>query len=746
MSLIEKGVQEGLINFDETGKTITYTLQKKKRNFNNPEERVQTETYLQLVFTYGYRPDRIKIYVPVKMGVERKEADIIVFNDDEHNSPHIIAECKKPEVSDAEFQEAVDQAFSYAVSEGAAFVWTTSYLKNEYYEVLKTRPRERRTIADIPKFGAKEEVKYKYTKGGINGLELQLVSESELARRFKQAHDTLWAGGERNPSEAFDELDKIIFCKLWDENKSRRRGEPYDFQVFTGEKPDRLLSRIKRLYNDGRQKEPDVFNDSIGITAEEMQTIVGYLAPVNLTKTDLDSKGKAFETFLGSFFRGEFGQYFTPRAIVKFVIESLPISNESIILDPACGSGGFLLYALDKIRTLADEKAKEGYFDPGSREHYDWWHDFAENNLYGIEINKGIARTAKMNMIIHDDGHTNVVNNDALEGIKEKIFLKAVNNNSKGFKNFKSDNFDLILTNPPFGSIIKKSEKKYFSNYNLAKKDYFWINLKLKKYETENFRAAQNSEILFIEQCYNFLKVDGYLAMVVPDGILTNSSLQYVRNWIEEHFRIVAIISMPQTAFMHTGAGVKSSVIFLKKYDLSTTKAIQLIKRKTQDELFDMPEYGPAIIELQRGKIKVLHKGDSEMKRIEETLELHLAALREQDSLTKQDEKILRKETKEKIKAHKKTEGYLLWEEEIKDEFKEKIENLEETLNEVYTKKVKERVQDYPIFMAIAEDIGYDAAGRTTGKNELIEISKEIYNFIVSIEKGKESFFQLALA
>ena len=203
---------------------------------------------------------------------------------------------------------------------------------------------------------------------------------------------------------------------------------------------------------------------------------------------------------------------------------------------------------------------------------------------------------------------------------------------------------------------------------------------------------------------------------------------------------------MPQTAFTHTGAGVKSSVIFVKKYDLETTKAIQQIKRKTQDELFEMPEYGPAIIELQKEKTRVLKTGDAEIQNIEEAFENHLNALREQGTLTKQDEKKLKKETKERINKHKKTEVYLQWRQETTDEYNEKIENIEETLNEEYIKQVKERIQDYPIFMTIAEDIGYDATGRPTGKNELIDISKELYRFIESLEKGKESFFQLALA
>ena len=176
------------------------------------------------------------------------------------------------------------------------------------------------------------------------------MSESELTKIFIQSHQALWGGGQRNPSVAFDELDKLIFCKIWDEKHPRKIGDPYEFQIFRDEDPEDLLKRIKALYEEGRKKDPEVFKDDITLTASETQTIVKYFQRINLNKTDLDSKGKAFETFMGSYFRGDFGQYFTPRPIVKFIVDSLPIDHKSRVLDTSCGSGGFLLYALDKVR------------------------------------------------------------------------------------------------------------------------------------------------------------------------------------------------------------------------------------------------------------------------------------------------------------------------------------------------------------------------------------------------------------
>ena len=246
--------------------------------------------------------------------------------------------------TDQQFNIAVDQAYGYAVAEGAKYVWTTSRIKNQYYEVPDKKPKSRIEIPDIPQFGVSKLAPYKYVKGGISQtdtdvsnvvgepdsnakqkfFELQVVSESELTKIFVQSHQALWGGGQRNPSVAFDELDKLIFCKIWDEKHPRTIGQPYEFQIFRDEDPEDLLSRVKKIYAIGEKDAPEVFKDGISLSAQETLTIVKYSQRINLNKTDLDSKGKAFESFMGSYFRGDFGQYFTPRPIVKFIVESLP--------------------------------------------------------------------------------------------------------------------------------------------------------------------------------------------------------------------------------------------------------------------------------------------------------------------------------------------------------------------------------------------------------------------------------------
>ena len=720
MSLIQEGIKKGLIKLDDEQKYITYINQNKKRNYSNPEEQVQAETFLKLVLTYGYDQKRIRLFVPVVMGSSTKEADIIVYNDDGHKSPHIVVECKKQEVSELEFTQAVEQGFSYAVAEGAKYVWITSGIKDEYYQVPTEKPKERITITDIPQSGVETLARFKYAKGGgiSNGqklFELTVVTEDELTRRFKQAHQSLWGGGELNPSEAFDELDKLIFCKIWDEKKARKVGEPYDFQIFSvapkaNEKEEerkqrenkQLSERIKALYEEGRRADAEVFKDDIRLSPEKLRTVVGYLESINLGETDLDSKGRAFETFMGAFFRGDFGQYFTPRPIVKFIVDVLPIKHNSLVLDTSCGSGGFLLHALEKVRREANEYYPNYQTNPKEyNQHYQHWHNFAQSNLFGIEINEQIARVAKMNMIIHDDGHTNVIAADGLRDSEDLI--KRTEN-----KGFTYNRFDFVITNPPFGSVIKQTEQAYISQYSFAMKAVDWLNPKSRTTE----RDSQSTEVLFLEQCHRFLKEGGYLAMVVPDGILTNSSLQYVREGIEEKYRIVAVVSMPQTAFSATGAGVKSSVLFLKKHSQAVTESIQQAKLALQDQIKQGNDY-----------LKLLDKIENNKKR-------HLKELRGFDNAQNLSGKALTD-----------SELYKEWKKSVTAEYNDQIEALKESLSDQYGEEKQKVIEDYPIFMAIAEDIGYDATGKPTNNNELDFIGQELARFIESIESGKDGFF-----
>ena len=598
------------------------------------------------------------------------------------------------------------------------YVWVTSGIKNEYFEVDKTQ-NTRNQIPDIPQHGVQEVANYKYVYGAEHlpkedgkqrFFDLSIIDQADLTRRFKQAHEALWAGGQLNPSEAFDELDKLIFCKIWDERKPRKMGEPYDFQIITVSKKeekderkrrlienDNLYNRVKALYEEGRKRDAEVFRDNIRLTPEKIRTVVSYLESVNLGDTDLDSKGRAFETFMGSFFRGNFGQYFTPREIVKFIVDVLPITHDSKVLDTSCGSGGFLLYALNKVRNEATDYYPN--YKNDAKQYAKWfpyWHDFAEKNLYGIEINEQISRAAKMNMIIHDDGHTNVITSD---GLVSDATIKE----HSGNKGFEYGTFDFIITNPPFGNNIRQTEQAYLKTYQLGKKDEDWLAVKAKA--GDDIRDGQQSEVLFIEQDYLFLKEGGMLAIVLPDGILTNSSMQYVRTQLEDWFRIVAVVSMPQTAFAANGAGVKSSVLFLRKWSKGETDKLVKAKKDIEARLLKDSNY---ISQRQTWEVEIKQKQKDKADEIKGNQRISATSA-------------------------KQTDEYKTWNADMLAEYANKIDELKSQLSENYLQSKQNELPDYPIFMAIAEEIGYDATGKKTGNNELDVIGEELKKFIATL-------------
>ncbi|WP_288318251.1 restriction endonuclease subunit M [Xylanibacter caecicola] len=610
--LFKSGIANNYIAINSDSSYITYHCKNNaRRKLCNPEEFVQAMAYLKLIIDYNYSPLNISVNENVQVGSSTKEADILVYN--ETNSKIlIVVECKEEQINERQFQVAVDQAYSYAHSLASQYIWVTSGIKDEYFEIVELYPVERISITDIPKRLGKVN-RYKYVKGA---KEPQAGTQAELRQKFKSAHDALWGGGALAPTTAFDELDKLIFCKIWDEkwrdNAPKTKGEPFAFQIisYPEDKDDKhnlkakteLEKRVRELYEHGRKKDPEVFKDDIKLDKNKIYTVVQYLQDINLSKTDLDAKGVAFQSFMGEFFRGDFGQYFTPKPIVEFIVNSINIDKDWTVLDTSCGSGGFLLHALKAIRDEANEIYGE---DAGSASWKDYWHEFAEKHLFGIEINEQISRVAKMNMIIHDDGHTNIITND---GLKNNKALEIENRNLK----FQDGTFDLIMTNPPFGSTIKADEVNYYKEYELFEKNLGITEIKDRIADDNNkkkWRTSQSTEVLFLERCYKYLNEEnGYLAIVVPDGILTNSTSQYVRDWLVEKFRILAVVSLPQHTFSHVKAGVKSSVLFLKKHPKSVTQkfeqTLKEVKAIVQKEKgLDKDQRAERMLELYKERI-----------------------------------------------------------------------------------------------------------------------------------------------
>jgi type I restriction enzyme M protein len=572
-TFLERAIADGHAKLTGEGKQqkILYVAVNHTERYADPEEQVRAEFWAELIYKYEYSPARLDLEVTVPRRTPSDRADIVIYNDDERKSAFFVVECKRAEISDPEFAQAIEQACGNRASLEAKFCGVVSGLTRRWlrFDDSKKYPageRDRNVMTDIPvRYGKPPEWRFfKNTKG----KDLIAVPREDLRSAIRKCHQTLWEGGRRSPIAAFGEFCKIIFVKHRDEkNPDREDGKPYDFQRRSEESAEQLASRIYKLYDTERDQDPTVFEGRINIEPPILAQCVEHLEEISLDRTELDTKGVAFEEFMGGFFKGDFGQYFTPRELIAFAVEMLNPQRKEMVLDPACGSGGFLLYALDHVRREADNR----FADKKGKDHFNFWHEFAEKRLFGIEINEELARVAKMNMIIHDDGHTNIVGNDALD------FL--VNISAKK-QELKPGKFDLVLTNPPFGSVVKRTEKGegYLEQFDLRN----YINKSStdadkddsEQSETDAKRGAKavkerasiKTEILFIERVHSYLKPGtGRAAIVLPDGILTNSSLQGVRDWILEHFQILAVVSLPQFAFAHYDAGVKASLVFLRR-------------------------------------------------------------------------------------------------------------------------------------------------------------------------------------
>lgn len=580
--LLQRALADGHLQLIITGKTekIRYVAVNVSEKWSDPEEKVRAAYYAELIYRYGYKPECIGVEVTVPDRTPVDRADLVVFRDKEQTKPFGVIECKRDAVSDTEFKQAVEQAFGngHAHKFRAEYIGVIAGQTRAFYDCsdrFGVLEREANIVADLPvQYGKPEE--FKYYKNAYPKPDIGAVSRDDLIKTIRKCHQTLWGGGRLSPPMAFGELTKLIFLKTRDEKKARKKGEPFDFQIKTNEAPQRLAARIKAMYAVERQNEPDVFNDDIKIDDITLRNVVLHLEGVNLTATDLDTKGVAFEQFMDGFFKGDFGQYFTPRNIIAFAIQMIDVTADDTVMDPACGSGGFLLHALDHVRKLASE-----YYDEDSKEHFDYWHSFAEKRLFGIEINEEIARVAKMNMIVHDDGHTNVIGNDALEPLaalarKSPAFAAIVGVDAETGQRDERKGFAKIPTNPPFGAVIKDELHSYLSSYELSHYIGKGGGKDDDDLEDESAdptagkkaikqRASVKTEIIYCERVWQLLKPGGQAAVVLPDGLLTNASLQGVRDWLLERFKVLAVVSLPQFAFAHFGAGVKSSVVFLEK-------------------------------------------------------------------------------------------------------------------------------------------------------------------------------------
>lgn len=500
--------------------------------WNDPEEPVRAECYAELIEKFNYPPERIDLEVEVPRRIPSDFADIVVYKDDGFAEPFLVVECKSPA---ADIETAIRQGWGNANNLGAYFVLATNRDATKCFLAKGFDPRseERRFVAVPERYG--EPVLFERVKGADVG-DIDAALQATLNTKLRACHNILWEGGKRHPFEAFDEMTKLIFCKLQDERHGTPDGEAYRFQIGSNETPSEVSNRVRSIWSDYLEVAQPVFGRPIDVSDDLIFGVAETLQDISLYKSDLDAKGKAFETFLPDVFRGDMGQYFTPRSIVRFMVSLLGPTRRDKIIDPACGSGGFLLVALEHIQDIASKS----FSDLVQRREY--WLEWAQRGLFGVDISDSISRTAMMGMILHEDGRSNIACHDA---------LAPFGRGAPSF--FEPGAFTVVITNPPFGATIKRANSKAAHRV-------------LDSFELSKRQSSQKTEVLFIERCLDLLSPGGRMAIVLPDGILNNKQRTPVREHIQRNAFLDAVISLPVEAFMFSGATVKSSVVVLKKF------------------------------------------------------------------------------------------------------------------------------------------------------------------------------------
>ena len=615
---------------------------KNKELVLTPEERVRQEYICRLVNHYGYDLSQMEQELQVNnshRGQGKARADIVVWKSasakSNEDAATIVVECKAEHITIRE--EDYFQGYNYAAWAGADFFVTTNLKETRVFKVNKGKlPKRLEEIVDIPK--ADELTNAKKLKELLS--QTKAFTRDEFSKLLFKCHNIIRNNDKLSPEAAFDEISKVLFIKIryerdntgtqiFSEEEFKKLREAYDKTKSKQSLPfyQQLFERTKEDYVKDDLFEP---NDTIKIKEASFEAIVKELEIYNLSRTADDVKGIAFEKFLGKTFRGELGQFFTPRTIVDFMVALLDPEEGEIICDPCCGSGGFLIKAFEYVREKIEndiQKAKEQIKAQLFDEKYDSLSDkkkaeidervdeyftilnkeldtihtdsrlqhLSSDCIFGTDANPRMARTAKMNMIMHGDGHGGVHHHDGLLNVNG-IF---------------DNRFDVILTNPPFGSRVEKSLK-------ITEADKFTDEVKIKhytkRYGEEYIKALEQvngnigesvlslydsgklsglTEVLFIERCLRLLKPGGRLGIVLPEGVLNTTQLQSVRELFEGMAKIILITSIPQDVFMASGATVKPSLMFFKKftteevaqYEQAKAKAYEQVTAKYADEL-----------------------------------------------------------------------------------------------------------------------------------------------------------------
>ncbi|MGQ9853874.1 MAG: N-6 DNA methylase [Candidatus Oleimicrobiaceae bacterium] len=576
---------------------------------DTPEEHVRQRIARSLLEDYGYDKADIEIEFAINLGSSKKRVDIAIFPPrDEHKQENIkiIVECKREDVRPTDRDNGVEQLKSYlsACANARFGMWIGSEL--QVWERLVSDKGEVyfAEATDIPRFGYEAPQPITFSE--------LVPAHEELIAIFKRCHNYIYGNQGLQKEPAFQELLKLIFCKVYDEDTST--GEMRFFISNEERRSEigqrRLKQTIDQLFEDVKDRYPYIFarDEQIRLNNRVLAYIVVELQRYSLLQTLADVKGAAYEQLVGSNLRGDRGEFFTPRNVcdmaARMALATYPHDRwlKLRILDPACGTGGFLVSVMNVWREYLESVQRTKWAKNESKaleETARLLRETANQYLAGIDFNPILVRAAQMNLVMHGDGSTNVYHANSLLPPGEWTGDIA--------KHVELGRFDIILTNPPFGSKIPIDDPHILAQFELS------------TFEMENDarRASMPPEQLFIERCLQLLKPGGRLAIVLPDSILSNPGLAFIRRWILKRARIIASVDLPQVTF-EPYTGTQTSVLLLQKKTDEDMRIEQETGRPREYEIFmTTPE---AVGHDRRGEVHYLRTPEGELIEYEDTV------------------------------------------------------------------------------------------------------------------------------
>ena len=638
---------------DSTKKQIFSPIRNKYLDAQ-PEEIVRQEFVCKLINVYGYSLSQMDEEVKLttsQRGTGRASADIVIWKSEDEKkkkkTAFLVVELKAPELRLK--VEDCYQGYNYATwSRAKLFAISNGKELQVYKTVEEELPLKLQPVNDIPHIDTILDDK----KLEESLAKTKEFTGDEFAKLLHKCHNIIRNNDKLSPEASFDEISKILFIKIMYERNPKQEAI-FSLKQFERLKEAWNMSRgksesessyMQRLFEDVKAEflTDNIFdeNEKIKLRERSFEQIVKELEIYNLTSTSADVKGIAFEKFLGRTFRGELGQFFTPRVIVDFIVDLLDPKENELICDPCAGSGGFLIKTFESIRKTMDDyyielkKAKqkeifgleleniddeelqnqyEEFVSIVNKEEEEKIRKLSHESIFGTDANPRMARVSKMNMIMHGDGHNGIHHNDGLLNVNG-IF---------------HNRFDVIVTNPPFGTnldkkyplveedskyvnptiidnYVKKYAKELFirsghtekyvekEHFDIVKEQYLkemgQVTNNIDKPIRNLFKVGRElgsgaTEVLFIERCLDLLKPGGRMGIVLPEGVLNSSNLSNAREYFESRAKILLIVSMPQDIFISSGATVKTSLVFLKKFTQEEAKEYETIKKEVTKDI-----------------------------------------------------------------------------------------------------------------------------------------------------------------